>query len=75
MNTDPFRVRALTKKELAYLYFPDAVDPKAAVGRLMRMIRGCPGLEAQMTAAGYAKMQKILSPRVVGVIVGWLGEP
>lgn len=75
MSTDTFKVRALTKKELAFLYFPDAVDPKAAVNRLMRMIRGCPGLEAQMTAAGYAKMQKILSPRVVGVIMDWLGEP
>ena len=75
MSSDNFRVRAITKKELAFLYFPDTVDPKAAVNRLMRMIRGCPGLEAQMTAAGYSKTQKILSPRVVGVIVGWLGNP
>ena len=75
MSSDTFKVRAITKKELAFLYFPDAADPKAAVNRLMRMIRGCPGLEAQMAAAGYAKMQKILSPRVVGVIVGWLGNP
>lgn len=72
---DTFRVRALTKKELAYLYFPDVADPKCAVGRFMRMIHGCPGLEAQMTAAGYTKAQKVLSPKVIGVIVEWLGAP
>ena len=70
-----FIVRGMTKKELAYLYFPDASSPHAATNRLMSWIARCRPLAEALLRTGYVKSAKWLTPLQVQLIVDYLGEP
>ena len=74
-DAGPFRPRACAKSELALLYFPLASSPHVAVNHLTAWMRRCKPLLAELEAAGYAKTQKMLTPRQVEAIVRYLGEP
>lgn len=64
----------MMKRELALLYFPEAMPP-VATNRLMRWIHGCPPLLAELEAVGYHRSQKWLTSRQVALIVRHLGNP
>lgn len=70
-----FSVRPYTKQQLALLYFPDTDNPHTAVNHLMAWIRRCTALKAELDAMGMPKYAKYFSPREVGAIVRYLGEP
>lgn len=65
----------VTKKELAYLYFPSATNPHSAVKRLMAWINNCEELHRSLVAIGYVKNRRWFTPREVRLIVEYLGEP
>ena len=69
------RTQALTKKELALLYFPDTSDPHVAVNHLMAWVKQARGLYDDLLQAGYRPSQKMLTPRQVQLICHYLGDP
>ena len=75
MYMEPFVIKPYTKKELALCYFPDSDDPRTAVKRLRRWIHQCQPLMNAMHEAGYYDRAQWLSPRMVSLIVEYLGEP
>lgn len=72
---DRFVIRAYGKQELAMLYFPNVKDPHVAVNRLTGWIKRCKALSHSLEAIGYNRFAKIFTPREVGLIVEYLGEP
>lgn len=68
------KTHALTKKQLATLYFPDD-SPKAAAEKLRRLINNTPSLLQQLQQTHYLKTQKTLTPRQTHIILQTLGEP
>lgn len=75
MNSEEFKTRSYAKKELAYIYFPDAKDPHVAVNHLISWIKRCKPLYKELEEMGYIKTSKYFSPREVKAIVKHLGEP
>ena len=73
-ETETFKIRAYSKKELALLYFPDSAPP-SAVCHLRAWINGCKPLREQLLHDGYRKTSKSFTPRQVQTIVENLGEP
>ena len=73
-TTDRFIPRAMSKKELALLYLPNAT-PHAAVGQLMSWVKQAKGLMQELEATGYSRTQKMLTKRQVNIIVKYLDEP
>ena len=65
---------AMTKKQLAGLYFPSA-SPLVGTHHLMRWINGCPPLMDALKVAGYHSSQKVLTSRQVSLVFFHLGEP
>lgn len=64
----------LRKSALAALYFPELASHQAC-NRLRRWIIRCTELHGKLREAGYRPEQRILTPRQVGLIVHYLGEP
>lgn len=73
-ETEVFRIRAYGWQELASLYSPE-ITAGAAVKRLRRWVRLHPELQEQLTAYGWNKADRVLTPKMVQVIVDYLGEP
>lgn len=75
MNETVFRIRPYSKRELAKLYFPDTSNADTAVANLRNLMRHNPDLLAELEATHYRLHDKVLTPRQVGIIVHYLGEP
>lgn len=69
-----FKPYGRSKKELALLYKPE-LCPKAAVRSLMRWIKKCSSLSAELYATGYCRNNKSFTSPQVRLIVRHLGEP
>ena len=69
-----FKVRPMSKMELAMLYAP-TLTPQGAVNRLMEWIRHNPELTESLLRTGYRKSQKLLTSLQVRIIFDYLGEP
>lgn len=70
-----FKIKAYGKSELALQYFPEAASAHTAVNHLMSWIRCNPVLTEELTRLGYRKSAKYFTPKEVGKIVEYLGEP
>lgn len=66
--------RAMSKSELAAMYFP-ASQPKTALNHLMAWIKRCRPLMDRLQALGYRTQDKWLTPRQVEAVMYYLGEP
>ena len=75
MNDFHFRIRPYSKRELARLYFPDTVNDESAVANLRNLIRRVNGLGEELKEAGYKPYDKTFTPKQVGILVHYLGEP
>lgn len=75
MKPTPFEIRQYGRTELAQAYSPD-ITPEAAWKKLRGWIDIYPGLNEQLTAAGYnPSRQRIFTPAQVRMIVEAIGEP
>lgn len=70
-----FKVKAYGKSELALQYFPDVASAHTAVNHLMSWVRRSPILQEELAKLGYKKSAKFFTPKEVGLIVEYLGEP
>jgi hypothetical protein len=70
----PFRVRPMSKSELAMAYAPN-LTTQAAVNRLMDWIRHNPDLTEDLLRTGYRRTQKLFTSLQVRTIISYLGEP
>lgn len=75
LDMTEFKVKAYGKSELALLYFPGASSAHTAVNHLMSWIQRDPQLKEQLAKMGYRKSAKFFTPKEVGLIVEYLGEP
>lgn len=75
MNDSHFRIRPYSKRELARFYFPDTANDESAVANLRNLTRRVPGLDKELKATGYKPRDKIFTPKQVGILVRYLGEP
>lgn len=75
MNNKEFVLRPYSKSQLAKKYFPEAKTSHVAVNRLMGWIERNKVLMDNLVACGYEKRMRILSRRMVTLIVEYLGEP
>ena len=66
MNETTFRIRPYSKRELARLYFPETVHADSAVANLRNQIRRIPNLVRDLAE---------FTPKQVGILVRYLGEP
>lgn len=64
----------LTIKELGQMYFPNSTS-KSAGTQLVRWIKYNKYLWQELIEAGYSKGQRLMTPRQVGLIFQYLGEP
>ena len=64
----------LRKSALAASYFPELASHQAC-NRLRRWIIRCTELYDKLREAGYRPEQRIFTPRQVGLIILYLGEP
>ena len=69
-----FKVRPMSKMELAMLYAP-TLTPQGAVNRLMEWIHHNPELTESLLRSGYRKTQKLFTSLQVRYIIDYLGEP
>ena len=63
----------LRKSALAASYFPELASHQAC-NRLRRCIR-CTELHDKLLETGYRPEQRIFTPRQIGLIIHYLGEP
>ena len=64
----------LRKSALAASYFPELASHQAC-NRLRRWIIQCTELHDKLLETGYRPEQRIFTPRQVGLIILYLGEP
>ena len=64
MNETNFRIRPYSKRELAKLYFPDTINEESAIANLRNL-----------KEAYYKTHNRTFTPRQIGIIVQYLGEP
>ncbi|WP_455623343.1 DUF4248 domain-containing protein [Parabacteroides sp.] len=64
----------LRKSALAASYFPELASHQAC-NRLRRWIIRCTELHGKLLETGYRPEQRIFTPRQVGLIIQYLGEP
>ena len=64
----------LRKSALAASYFPELASHQAC-NRLRRWIIRCMELYDKLRETGYRPEQRIFTPRQVGLIILYLGEP
>jgi hypothetical protein len=69
-----FVLRSYGYGELALLYFPNSTK-KSASTQLRRWIRRNGELQRMLNQMGFTERQRILTPRQVGVVVQFVGEP
>lgn len=74
MEEDKFKIRSYGWTELALCYNPDLL-PNSASRLLHRWVVKNEKLGKALLRAGFCQRQRKLTPRQVGVIVGFLGEP
>ena len=74
MNAYNFDIRSYSKSELAQQYNPD-LSVSRARQILHRWITNNKNLCDELLRNGYNKHVQILTPRQVGLIVQYLGEP
>ena len=70
-----FKIKAYGKSELALQYFPESASAHTAVNHLMSWIHRNPELTEGLLKLGYRKSAKFFTPKEVGMIVEYLGEP
>lgn len=75
MNKMTFRIRPYSKRELAKLYFPDTANAETAVANLRNLMKRNAELLDGLKAANYKPRDKVFTPRQVGILVHYLGEP
>lgn len=75
--TDPQPQGFIRKYDLAFRYFPCSPTKKAATDSLTRAINRCAPLLHALTHAdgGYRPNAKSYTPKQVGLIYHYLGEP
>ena len=71
---EDFKIRPLSKSELAMAYAPN-LTVQGAVNRLMQWIRHNPELAEALERTGYRKTQKLFTSLQVRTIISYLGEP
>lgn len=69
-----FKLRSYGYSELAQLYFPHVTKKSASV-QLRRWIIINKKLVAGLQETGFVPGQRLLTPKQVGVVVEFLGEP
>lgn len=74
MEESAFRIRAYGVGELAALYNPHLTH-RAAIMQLWRWINYQDILKDKLLALGYHPGMRCFTPKMVGCIVGHLGEP
>lgn len=67
--------RMYSKTELGLLYFPEATSKATARRHLMDWVKRCIPLWDELKKQGYQVGCQYFSPRQVGVIFEYLGEP
>ena len=75
MNEPNFRIRPYSKRELAKLYFPDTNNEESAIANLRNLMKHNPDLNKKKKGAYYKTYNKTFTPRQIGIIVQYLGEP
>lgn len=68
------RTGALQMKELATLYFPNSTC-RSATTQLRRWITYNKALSQALDETGYTRGQRYFTPRQVGLVFKYLGEP
>ena len=68
-----FKIRSLTKGQLASLYFPD-IKKESASNQFRKWIVKSDSLKSKLTNADWKEGQKLLTPKQVGILVEFLGE-
>ncbi len=71
----PELVSGCSKSEMAQAYFPNTVNMDTARRNLSRWIKMNPKLMAELEESGYRERQKLFTPKQVGIIYKYLGEP
>jgi hypothetical protein len=69
-----FKIRTYGYGELALLYFPNSTKKSASV-QLRRWIISDNNLKTDLENSGFKKWQKLLTPKQVGIIINYIGEP
>lgn len=69
-----FKLRSYGYSELAQLYFPHITKKSASV-QLRRWLILNKKLNASLEETGFVPGQKLLTPKQVGLILEYLGEP
>lgn len=75
MSDMTFRIRPYTKRELAQLYFPNTLNGETAVANLRHLMARNETMMEELAAAGYSARSRVFTPRQVGILVRYLGEP
>ena len=67
-------MKSLSIKELSQMYFPNSTA-KSAGTQLMRWLKYNQQLWNELADAGYTRGQRLLTPRQVGLVFRYLGDP
>ena len=71
---NPFKIKAYGVGELASLYFPD-IEKRSASNQFRKWIVKSKTLKSKLTNADWKEGQKLLTPKQVGILIEFLGEP
>jgi hypothetical protein len=74
MQLEAFKIRSYGFQELAQLYLP-YIQPRSASARLKAWIKRNKNLHEKLYQVGFVKGCRVLTPEMVKVIVGVVGEP
>ena len=66
--------KSLYKRRLALCYYPELL-PKSAVEKLKSEVYGCPELVAELEKTHFQWSKWALTPRQLGLILYYLGDP
>ena len=69
-----FEIRTYGFGELARLYLPN-IKPESASKRLRAWIKKNQKLNELLNQLGYEKSDKVLTPKMVDLIIIWIGHP
>ncbi len=67
-----FKIRSLTKGQLASLYFPD-IKKESASNQFRNWIRKSETLKSKLANADWKDRQKLLTLKQVGILIEFLG--
>ena len=71
---NPFKIKAYGVGQLASFYFPD-IEKRSASNQFRKWIVKSDSLKLKLTNADWKEGQKLLTPKQVGILVEFLGEP